>query len=997
MIEGPLEPDLQERRPDGGGSGAELPSAAKLSSAAGLSSAGVQQPAGIRPQVARWMLVVFVLLAFGLRMYDLGGREFWFDEAVTANVSGLGWQGIVAHLRSAPFEHPPLFFLTLYPWQQMAGTSEFAFRFVSVLWGVLFVPLLYVLLRRWSHRRLSLLAALLAVVSPFLVAYSQEARMYTMLPCLAVMALLVFDVALERERQSAWWLGYLALLVIGTATHYFFALVGLVTALYLGLDYVRSGRTRPWALAAHGLLLLVGLGWLVAAPGPRNSLALVLQSEEAWDLGYKLARILPTLVLAEVSKGEIPVTAHLLAAVGWLLALLGVWAAQRGTMLARRGRRLLLLTLVVPLLVGLMPAYGFVGRHLGDVLVPLLVFWAVALLYLKRQGRLWLALGLVLVLLSFSYGLAAHYTSRGDNFGQAMAYVDQHAQEGDLLLLNQPLQGPLVTYYNRGGWPVRYLPAGGDALTPDSVQGALAELARQHARLWLGPIGAWTADPDRVVERWLAANAFQERKVWFPDSNSVSLYYTAAADLQPVAIAPVVWDGRIRLDAVSASPLEVSAGEALRLEFTWVAELALDERYAVSLRLVDEQGLAWEDRRSEPCGGWCATDGWRAGEPHKDRHAVLIPPGTPPGLYHLQVAWAPTAGGLTLPVETSAGQGQQLDLADVVVLPSERTGEGPPEVPNPVQVTFADQVRLVGYEVDPGELRLGQGLRLATHWQAVAKPTADYGLAVDLVDGSGELAHGWQIRPFTGQYGTGQWQSGEYLRGQQVLGLPGDLPPGHYRLRMSLVEANGEPLPLVADTLGADRLEDPYLFLAEVDIRDRPRRFDLPEIPQILEMRLGRRALLVGYSLDERQAQPGGQVVLTLYWQAAGPMVQSFKVFTHLVDDQGQVAAQHDGTPGNGCCPTHTWAEGEVVVDEHVIPLRANLPPGSYDLMVGLYDEETWNRLPAYDKQENLLATDGVLIAAVTVHPPPGGGLGPTGQAPALGYDHVLYLPLITR
>jgi len=211
-------------------------------------STGVPGTPGVSITAARWTLVVLVLLAFGLRAYGLGEREFWFDEALTANVSGLGWHGIVEHLRSAPFEHPPLYFLALYPWQKLAGTSEFAFRLASVFWGVLFVPLLYVLIRRWTRRSVALLAALLAVVSPFLVAYSQEARMYTVLPCLAVLALLVIARALERERQPAWWLGYLALLVVGAATHYFFVLIGLVTALYLGLDYVRQRQLRPWEI-----------------------------------------------------------------------------------------------------------------------------------------------------------------------------------------------------------------------------------------------------------------------------------------------------------------------------------------------------------------------------------------------------------------------------------------------------------------------------------------------------------------------------------------------------------------------------------------------------------------------------------------------------------------------------------------------------------------------------------------------------------------------------
>ena len=87
--------------------------------------------------LGRWTLVVLVLVAFALGIYNLGGREFWLDEALSAKVSGLGWAGATAHLRSSPFEHPPFYFLMLNLWQQLAGATEFTLRFFSLLWGVL--------------------------------------------------------------------------------------------------------------------------------------------------------------------------------------------------------------------------------------------------------------------------------------------------------------------------------------------------------------------------------------------------------------------------------------------------------------------------------------------------------------------------------------------------------------------------------------------------------------------------------------------------------------------------------------------------------------------------------------------------------------------------------------------------------------------------------------------------------------------------------------------
>jgi hypothetical protein len=285
---------------------------------------------------------------------------------------------------------------------------------------------------------------------------------------------------------------------------------------------------------------------------------------------------------------------------------------------------------------------------------------------------------------------------------------------------------------------------------------------------------------------------------------------------------------------------------------------------------------------------------------------------------------------------------------------------------------------------------------METHWRAVATPAADYVLAVDLVDAAGRVAHSWRLAPFTGQYATGRWQQGEYVRGLQRLSVPGDLAPGSYRVRLALLAPGDEALPATGQASVPARLDGDYVYLSAVEVVERPRRFDLPQVSQPLAVRVGRRARLLGYDLDVGQAHPGGGLTLTLYWQALGPMVRPYKVFTHLLDDGGEVVAQHDGQPGGGCCPANTWAEGEIIVDRHPIPLRANLPPESYDLMVGLYDEETSTRLPAYDAQGNQMPSDGVLITEVQIEALPGGG-ELSSQEPGFDHQNVVYLPLIAR
>jgi len=95
---------------------------------------------------------------------------------------------------------------------------------------------------------------------------------------------------------------------------------------------------------------------------------------------------------------------------------------------------------------------------------------------------------------------------------------------------------------------------------------------------------------------------------------------------------------------------------------------------------------------------------------------------------------------------------------------------------------------------------------------------------------------------------------------------------------------------------------------------------------------------LNGFTLLESQLQPGDIVQTTLFWQTAQPLDARYKVFLHLLDEQGQLVTQRDSEPGGGLSMTTTWEPGKTVVDNHGILLPYDLPDGTYQLVLGLYD-----------------------------------------------------------
>ncbi|MFQ6000038.1 MAG: ArnT family glycosyltransferase [Anaerolineae bacterium] len=127
-----------------------------------------------------------------------------------------------------------------------------------------------------------------------------------------------------------------------------------------------------------------------------------------------------------------------------------------------------------------------------------------------------------------------------------------------------------------------------------------------------------------------------------------------------------------------------------------------------------------------------------------------------------------------------------------------------------------------------------------------------------------------------------------------------------------------------------------------------------PEFRSV-EVDFGEGLGLLGYSLIDQEVEPGGVVRLVLYWEAKKGIEGDYKVFIHLVDERGQLVAQRDSQPQGGSKPTSGWEAGEEVEDHYGVWVSEGVAPGEYELVVGIYEPESGERLLIVDK-------DGVVI-----------------------------------
>ncbi len=229
----------------------------------------------------RLTLLLLVFLAAALRLYHLDVQSLWYDEGVTARVSQMGISELARW--TAGDIQPPLYYLLMNGWLRLfgpwAGNIAYLMRFLSLAFGVLLVALLGIMARKLWNDCAGALTAFVVAISPLMVYYSQEARMYAMLIFLVTLAawwvVLLLAHSTHRgattpssERRRLLYLGLYALTGLAAMyTHYFAAFALLAIALYWGHVWLRESRNKRALggfLLANGIILLGYLPWLPA-------------------------------------------------------------------------------------------------------------------------------------------------------------------------------------------------------------------------------------------------------------------------------------------------------------------------------------------------------------------------------------------------------------------------------------------------------------------------------------------------------------------------------------------------------------------------------------------------------------------------------------------------------------------------------------------------------------------------------------------------------------
>ncbi len=573
-------------------------------------------------------LALILFLAALLRLWNINKESFWADEGWTMILAkGPALTDVVQTM--ANDQHPPLYFVLMHYWIDLAGNSEVITRLLSAFWSLIGVAALYRLGADLFSPGAGALAALLLALADNDIFLSQDARHYTAMATLAVLSTLCYFRTLRHpsRRNGIGWLLVSSMLMY---THYLGGLILAVQLIHI-LVFVRPARRLGDMLFRW---VAIGLSWLPWAfvfveqslvrytrpilyqstlPNSPESFALVRGDlfGSHWALTFGLMLLgLVTIVYRDDSarfawRPALP-TAYL--ALWFLLPIMAIiWINQSHPILTTRN--FLLLTPVIAVLVG----HGFMNldRRSRTFLLVVLValdLTTVDAYFVKPPWR-----QVALDVLDYRVGsepvLMDVWT---DDF--ALRYHigrDLHADPDTLPLLSLP------------EWRERY---------GQDFYAYLLQYLSDRDSFWL----AYWGDSQNPLFGFFTGHGFARTATQMETHLQINQIFVYRYDRVKEDVAARFGDlfelKQARIEqVVPGNPSEI------RVSLLWKAAKRPPLDYSVSVFVLDSRGQLVAQHDSAPLNGRLPTSGWQAGDLRFDSHSLTLPANLLPGRYDVGV------------------------------------------------------------------------------------------------------------------------------------------------------------------------------------------------------------------------------------------------------------------------------------------------------------------------------------------------------------------------
>lgn len=613
------------------------------------------------------LLSLILWLGFATRTHQIGEQSLWYDEGLSIGHTVRNPLEIIDALQADV--HLPGYFIVLTLWEDLTGNSEFALRYLSVMFSLVTIAFSYALGRRLFNPLAGVIAALFVALNTFGIYYAQEARMYVPLATLntvSMWAFVGFVYAAEKNLNKKM-LIYGALFGVINGLAIYFQVVTALTMITQGLLFLlwlipmayEARQDQNWRRVGRFLgtyILFNIITLLIFAPYAKLAIERTFSQPNISD-------VLPLQETMEIIQGWLSIGVTYVESIGglgvviYMLLLFGLLVLP-GQQQRKRAWWQMLVPVVWVLVSVSFYLYLELTTRYTRFLLPaqigaalwmargVWVLWSIQppdrQPLVKSIPRLASIVSLLLVVFMMLRGLDPLYNSddyKRDDYRGLITYIEQQMGPNDALIVNPMGLRDIVGYYYTADQPMYLLSSASDDV--GRIAQTEAVIAAGHDHYFMIMYGAAEQDPNGIIEATLNQELFQVQNRWW--DNLKLLEYVRPADLGEATTSDLVFElGDDTIELVDyALPQEATfrAGDSFQIAFHWRTPAPIEKRYKLFLHLINETGELVAQRDIEPDGGLQITSHWPVQEPIQDRHALRLPDDLAAGDYQVRIGW----------------------------------------------------------------------------------------------------------------------------------------------------------------------------------------------------------------------------------------------------------------------------------------------------------------------------------------------------------------------
>jgi len=232
----------------------------------------------------KYIIFFFLIFLFGvlLRVYNLNFEDYWFDEQAGFWVADPSISFSETLERSKELDRGThlVFNLILKTFFYVLGYDPSIGRILPLIFGVLSIPALSYLSFQINNNKSFLLTAIISSINFYLISYSQETRLYSLVFFVSILNIIfffkIYDLRDLNKSKFLFSILYILFTVLGTSLHIFFFIIIFSQITFLLVNYIFKKRTTLFEIFIIFISICIYLFFMF------DSLLLQMGIKEFW-------------------------------------------------------------------------------------------------------------------------------------------------------------------------------------------------------------------------------------------------------------------------------------------------------------------------------------------------------------------------------------------------------------------------------------------------------------------------------------------------------------------------------------------------------------------------------------------------------------------------------------------------------------------------------------------------------------------------------------------